>query len=370
MKILHLISGGDTGGAKTHVLSLIEKLSSNISIKLICFIEDQFYEDGKKMGLDIEVFNQKNRIDFSVIEKLKNLIETENYQIVHCHGARANFIGMLLKKKVNSSFVTTIHSDYKLDFKDNLYKRILFTALNELALKKFDYYIAVSDNFKDMLVNRGFEASKIYTVYNGIDLKKEIEIIPKIEFLEKYGIKYNDEKIVGIAARLDTNKSVNTLIEASQNILIQRDDVKFLIAGTGDELENLRNMIVENCLEEKVYLLGFVKENYSFFNALDINILTSKSESFPYVILEGAKCQKTIISTDVGGISDLVDVGINGYLFEVENPKQLGDCILKTLENNAYEDMGKNLYEKVKSTFSLNKMSKDHIKIYNKIKKH
>lgn len=369
MKILHLISGGDTGGAKTHVLSLIDKLSKDVSIKLICFIEDQFYEDGKSMGLDIEVYNQKNRFDFTVIERLKDLINSEEYNIVHCHGARANFIGMFLKRKVNVSFVTTIHSDYKLDFKDNFYKKVLFTKLNEIALKRFDYYIAVSNNFKEMLESRGFNSKKIFTVYNGIDFEKKVKIIEKTKFLESYGIEYNDEKIIGIAARLDTNKSVNTLIEASQQVLIQRSDVKFLIAGTGDEASNLQQAIVDNCLDEKVYMLGFVKENYSFFNAIDINILTSKSESFPYVILEGAKCKKTIISTDVGGIGDLVIKGKNGYLFEVENSKELGEFILKTLENDKYKIMGEELYKTVKSNFSLEKMSQDHVKIYQKIKK-
>jgi glycosyltransferase involved in cell wall biosynthesis len=369
MKVLHLISGGDTGGAKTHVLSLVEKLSEDIQIKLVCFIEDQFYEDGKKLGLDIEVYQQKNRFDFSVVSRLKELIEKEGYDLVHCHGARANFIAMFLKSKVKVPFVTTIHSDYKLDFKDNLYKKIIFTGLNEMALRKFDYYIAVSNNFKKMLVERSFDSEKIFTVYNGIDLEKTVDIIEKKEFLSKYGIDATNKKIIGIAARLDTNKSVNTLIEAGKELSNMRDDFLILIAGTGEEKHHLEQLIQQEGLSQKIYLLGFVRENYSFFNALDINVLTSKSESFPYVILEGAKLGKTIISTDVGGIADLVEQGINGYLFEVENKNELAKYLDESLKNDCYKNMGDNLKTKVSELFSLDKMGRDHVKIYHTIKK-
>ena len=56
MKVLHLISGGDTGGAKTHIISLVKGLSKLIDVKIICFIEDSFYEDAKRVGIDIEVY--------------------------------------------------------------------------------------------------------------------------------------------------------------------------------------------------------------------------------------------------------------------------------------------------------------------------
>ena len=61
MKVLHLISGGDTGGAKTHIISLIKELDKLIDAKVICFIEDTFYYDALKAGINIEVFEQKKR---------------------------------------------------------------------------------------------------------------------------------------------------------------------------------------------------------------------------------------------------------------------------------------------------------------------
>ena len=135
VKVLHLISGGDTGGAKTHIISLIKELDKLIDAKVICFIEDTFYYDALKAGINIEVFPQKKRSDLSVVDRLKDEIDREGYDIIHCHGARANFIGVFLKRKIKKPMLTTIHSDYKLDFKDNFYKKIVYTALNSMALK-------------------------------------------------------------------------------------------------------------------------------------------------------------------------------------------------------------------------------------------
>lgn len=59
MKILHLISGGDTGGAKTHIISLAKELNKLVEIKIICFIEDAFYYEALDAGINIEVFEQK-----------------------------------------------------------------------------------------------------------------------------------------------------------------------------------------------------------------------------------------------------------------------------------------------------------------------
>jgi len=368
VKVLHLISGGDTGGAKTHIISLIKELDKLIDAKVICFIEDTFYYDALKAGINIEVFEQKKRWDMSVINRLKNEIDREGYDIIHCHGARANFIGVFLKRKAKKPILTTIHSDYKLDFKDNFYKRIVYTAINSLALKKFDYYIAISDTFKEMLINRGFNGNKIFVVYNGIDLDGEMNYVTRKEFLSRYNISEEDKIIVGIIARLDLVKDHETFIKAAKIVIEQREDVLFLIAGTGNEEKRLKSLVEEMGLENQIFFLGFVKDQYSFFNAIDINVLTSVSESFPYVILEGARLKKTIISTEVGGINQLIKNGHNGWLINVGDREALANKIVFFAENrDKIDEMGENLFKTVEKNFSSRKMAENHVKIYKEI---
>lgn len=370
MKVLHLISGGDTGGAKTHVLSLMKELEKYVEPKIICFIEDEFYYDAKKLGIDIEVIKQNSRFDLHVLKQLKEKIKTEKYSLVHSHGARANFISMLLKPMVKVPFVTTIHSDYKLDFIESKYKKFVYTNLNEMSLKVFNYYIAISSNFKEMLIDRGFNSSKIFTAYNGIDLNETLEITPKEIFLKNYEIDASNKTIVGILGRLDAVKNHMMFLKAAREVLEYNKDIVFLLGGTGIDEEKLKKFTLDSNMEKNVKFLGFVDECDSFFNAIDINTLTSLSESFPYSILEGARQKKPILATSVGGLSDLVDQGVNGYLVSVDDYKSFAKHIEELAKDKKKTiEMGENLYKTVKEKFSLENMGKTHFEIYKEIVK-
>ena len=367
MKVLHLISGGDRGGAKTHIMSLVKGLNKSIHTKIICFIKGDFYDQALDEGINIEVYEQRHRMDMFVINKLAGGINSENYDLVHCHGARANFIAMLLKRKIKQPIITTIHSDYKLDFTDNLYKRILYTKLNTIALNGFDYYIAISDYFKEMLISRGFQEDKIYVSYNGLDFSLDYQY-NKEEFFRKYNIKEKHSLIVGIMARLDSVKNHETFILAASKVLEKKKDILFLIGGKGKEEERLKELVSNFGIKDNVKFLGFIKEPYSFYNISDINTLTSLSESFPYVILEGALLKKPIISTNVGGISRLIKDGHNGYLFDTKDADYLSNKILDLYARRDHLlTLGKNLYKDVKNNYSCESMAERHLQIYNEI---
>jgi len=367
LKVLHLISGGDTGGAKTHIIALLKGLNKRIDAEIICFIEDTFYDDVVKAGIPIKVFKQKSRSDLTIISRLVEEIEDKGYDIIHCHGARANFIAQFLKGKVDKPFITTIHSDYKLDFKDNFYKRLVYTTLNTIALRRFDYYIGVSDLFRKMLVERGFRRDRIFVTYNGIDCDSQEDFVSKDKFLKRYNIEDRGQTFVGIAARLDKVKDHATFIEAAK-LVLQEEDATFLIAGEGLESDYLRELVRRYGIQDNVKFLGHVKDPYSFFNAIHINALTSVSESFPYVILEGAKMKKPVVTTEVGGVHMLVKNGENGYLVPVGNEVMLRDKLLKLIRDGELaEEMGRKLLMAVRRNFSYAAMAESHVKIYEKI---
>lgn len=368
LKVLHLISGGDTGGAKTHIFSLMEGLKGIVDAKIICFIEDTFYEDALALGIDIEVIPQKRRSDMSVVKKISEIVNNGEYDIVHCHGARANTVAIFLKSKIDVPMITTIHSDYLLDFKDSFYKDLIFTPINTFALKRFDYYVAVTESFKSMLIGRGFDDKKIYTLYNGINMESDPWVIVKEDFLNRYNIDYDGKFLIGQVARLDGVKNIKMTIKTAHELAKTRRDILFLIAGDGEELEDLKKLAKDLNVEDMIVFLGFVKENMSFFNAIDLNILTSISESFPYVILEASKMKRATISTDVGGIDELIRDGTDGYLVKSDDYESLSEKIRYLVDNPAIaKDMGKSIYDRVKESFSTVSMARAQLEIYNDI---
>ncbi len=369
LKVLHLISGGDTGGAKTHVLSLVSGLQCKVYTKIICFMEGSFYDEAKERGINIKVLNQKSRFDLKVVDEIINTIKDEKFDIVHSHGARANFITSFVKRKIDIPCITTMHSDYLHDFKGNIYKHIVFTALNKMALKKLDYYIAISDDFKQMLVRRRFKEKKILIAYNGLDFNSDISAEPREMFLKEHNLSsINDSILVGIIARLHQVKGHKVLLDAAAKVLKKHKAVHFMLAGDGEERQNLEKYAEAKGISDNIHFLGYLDNIYGFINTIDINVLTSYTESFPYALLEGARMSKPSIASAVGGIPKLIIDRETGFLFESGNSSQLAEKLDRMLNNpDMRNQLGNKLYEHAKTNYSVESLADRHMEIYKTI---
>ncbi len=369
MKVLHLISGGDSGGAKTHVFNLLNKLTDKAEIYLVCLTAGVFYDEAVKLfPKETILFEQKSRFDMSSADKILELVREKNIDIIHCHGARANFVATYLKKRCSKPFVTTVHSDYLLDF-DGIYRKIVYTTLNVMALRKMDYYIGVSSSFRNMLIQRKFRPNSVFEVYNGMDFDKETPFLSKEDFAKKFSIDVSENDIfVGIIGRHDYVKGHDIFVRAAKIASDKNPNLRFVVAGDGGDTDSLYKLTKELGMEDKIIYLGFLNDIYSFLNFVDINTLSSRCESFPYALLEGAKMKKPTISSCVGGIPDLICDGQTGLLFENENAEEFAQKILELAENTEKsKQLGENLYNLATNKFSNENLAQTHIEIYNAI---
>ncbi len=372
MKVLHLISGGDGGGAKTHVITLLKKLiKEGIEVELLCIMEGIFTEEAKLAKIPTTIIKQKRRYSIKPILEIKKHIIEGKFDLVHCHGARANYIAFFIQNSIDIPFITTLHSDYKLDFKDSLYKQAIFMPINAISIRKFDYILAVTNAFKNMLLSRGFDENKLKVIYNGIDMTKDIRPMPKEEFFKAHNIEYNKNyTYIGIAARLQAVKGLEHFVASAKILLEKNKNLMFLIAGSGSLEDSLKSYIKENKLEDNIKMLGFLKDIDSFYNAIDINVLTSYSESFPYALLEGARLKKATVATAVGGIPEMIKDNQTGFLIKPEDSKDIAEKIEILLKDKSLiQKFGENFYDYVSENFSDNKMAHTHIEIYKNIVK-
>ena len=369
MKVLHIISGGDSGGAKTHMFALLDKQIHKADVTVMCLMQGVFYKEliTDKKEVKSVLFEQKNRFDLSVNRNIADYINREGFDIVNCHGARANFVAKNIKNKISVPIVTTVHSDPLLDF-DSLYKKLVFQNLNVSALKKIDYKIAVSDSFKDMLISRGAKPNSVETVYNGMDFETPINPVPAADFAKKYGIPVEDGTIYfGIAARFNRVKGVDIFIKAAAELYKKHKNVYFIIAGDGEDEAALKSLAEKEGIAGRIKFTGFVSPIYDFLNFIDVNLLTSLSESFPYSMLEGAKARKPMVASRVGGIPKLVREGKTGFLFESENYKECAEKMAKFVSDpGLVMTMGDAIYDLASENFSNEKLASDYISIYEK----
>lgn len=373
MKILHFISGGDTGGAKTHVLTLLENLKKlNIDVELLCIMEGIFTEEARELGIPVTIIPQTKRYDLSVNKKILDYINSCGCNLVHCHGARANYISLFIMHSVKVPMITTLHSDYKLDFKDNVRKQMFYTPINSYALRRFDHILCVTQAFKNMLIDRGFKGDRIEVIYNGIDFKPELEYLDKERFYDRLHIKYNpNKKYIGIAARLYAVKGVDVFLKAA-NVLAKRcDNIDFVVLGDGDMWDTCQSYVKDNNLEGRVYMAGQIMNSVvmnSFYKHIDVNTLSSYSESFPYALLEGARMKKATVATAVGGIPEMIESGKSGYLVPSGDYEAMADRFEELCNNDELRlKMGEAFYDRALNNFSVESMANTHINIYNKI---
>ncbi|MBQ2445208.1 MAG: polysaccharide pyruvyl transferase CsaB [Oscillospiraceae bacterium] len=367
MKILHMISGGDVGGAKTHVLSLLAGLSKSETIHLICFTEGDFAAEARELGIHTTVLGGKNLL--SVRRRILSLIQTEGYEIIHCHGARANLMGLLLGRSISAPLISTVHSDYRLDYIGRPLANLSYGNINRYALPRFDAWVSVSGHMTKILSERGFDPQRIYTLYNGVDFSRESQVLPKEEYYKKIGLQTEKDSVVfGIAARISPVKDMSTLVRAFALAVEKHPSLRLVIAGEGEEEKQIKELAARLCPEGTVCFAGWERDMDSFYNALDVNMLTSLSEGFPYALPEGARMGCTAIASNVGGVPALIDHGRNGLLFTPGDVDTLAGHILYMAEHpQERQAMGKALQEKTREKFSLAVMLQRQKEIYEKI---
>ncbi|MBQ2864921.1 MAG: polysaccharide pyruvyl transferase CsaB [Clostridia bacterium] len=369
MKVIHIAGGGDRGGAKTHIISLCSHLAKSCELILVSLRSGDFAESAEKAGIKTKtIFSFWTIADYI---RLIGFIKREKPDIVHCHGAKANLAGVLIKLFCKCTTVTTVHSDYRLDYMHSVFKNCTIGLINRASLRFFDYYITVSELFKRMLITRSFKANNIMTIYNGLDFSQKCAPADKKEYLARHGLEYNEGDIViGIPARLNPVKDIPTLISAFAKAKKQCSNIKLLIGGDGEEMSRLKHMVKDLGIQNSVAFLGWVSDVPQFFTVCDIDVLCSISESFPYSILEGIREGCAVITSDVGGMRNLIDNGINGYIFKPGDSDVFADYIIDLVQHpDKRRRFASLLYEKASRLYSIDKMANTQLEIYESISK-
>ena len=366
MKIMHLISGGDVGGAKTHVIGLLEELSKHNEVELVCFVDGPFAREALEKGINTRVL--KKRSLFHVARNLKKYLKNKRFDILHCHGSKANVVSVLMGR-ASCPVLSTIHSDPRLDYMGRPAANWTIGLLNRVALRIRDGWVAVSDAMKERMEERGYDGGRMHTIYNGVGFPKKLPHLPRQEYLKSLGLDWDERCVIyGIAARIDPVKDMTTLVKAFSKTVAACPNARLLIAGIGDQEQEIRALAAEACPEGTVHFAGWVSDMNSFYHALDVNMLTSISETFSYAITEGARMHCATICTPVGGLPKVVIDDETGYLVAVGDVQQMAERMIALARDPKLRArLGSAIYEKVKAEFSVEAMGKRQEEIYRSV---
>ena len=354
---MHVMGGGDVGGAKTHIMNMVTGLAERNEVMLLSFRAGPFADEARERGIDVRVIERHN--PFRAARAMRDLVDEFRPDIIHCHGGRANLMGAMVRRSRRVPIVTTVHSDYKLDYLGNPFKQHTFGAANAVALRFLDFYQPVADRMARTLIERGFDPERIVKIYNGMDFARPTGEFDRAAYLrENYGVEIEEGDVLcGIAARLTAVKDIATTVRAFAEALKEAPQLRLFIAGEGEDEEMLRKLCIQLGVAARVTFCGWVSPVEPFFRAMDINLLSSVSETFPYSILEGVCAGCATICSDVGGMPELIDTGENGYIFPIGDYKQLARYMARLANDAALRHtFAEALYQKASRDFSKDKM--------------
>lgn len=361
MNVLHLNTGNETGGGMFHILSLLKQIKEEVNVTLGVFYEGEMAKRARSIGIRVQLFEQKFRFDLSILKDLISFIDENNIHILHSHGARANFVSLLIKRKITSKWFITVHSNPWDDFQGLAGK--LFIHLNLFSIKKADRILAISERFQKELIEIGVKPEKINTILNGIDFNVE----PKERYQrQQFGLKEQDFVIMMIA-RLEPVKCHEVAFFALRQLLDKSKQFKLILVGSGSRMKELKEKVGELNIDNHVLFLGQRDDIPELLTLTDITILTSKSESFPLVLLESARAKKPFVTTDVGGVENLIPDERYGRIVQVgdynELAKQIWD-LYQLKETNLLLEMGERIYLYASQHFSEQQFAQSVLNVY------
>ena len=264
----------------------------------------------------------------SLSVKMAQIIESEKLDILHVHYAMPHAASAYLAKKIvgdeNIKIITTLHgTDITLVGNHHSFFRI-----TKFSIEQSDGVTCVSEFLKS-------------TTKETFDIKRGMEVIHNFVDTEVYkrdGNRKNldmiepDDKVIIHISNFRPVKRISSIIKVFCNIS-KKVKSKLLLVGDGPEMCKIRNMVSKLDLDNKVIFMGRQNDIIPLLNISDLYMLPSKSESFGLSALEAMSCEVPVIGTSIGGLKEVVEHGISGYICDPGDIKAMSKAAVAVLAN-------------------------------------
>ena len=355
--ILFLMMSLNVGGTEKHVFDLISHLNEEKFNPVICCIYNLGQIGMKlsknKKGIKIYKDIARNKWDISCLWKLFNIIKKENIDILYTIDTPlSQFWG-----SISAKFGGVTANITRVSMTNPTFHAGRRKLINRIMMPSVDKVIAQAYSQKEYLVNiEKIDAEKIEVIHNGVDLIKFRKSKDELALKESIGIP-EDARVVGMVARLSSEKGYPVFLNTAKIILNKMPDVHFLIVGDGVEKENLKKITGRLQIESNIHFLGTVENVPQVVSIFDVAVMSSDFDTFSNSILEYMAMSKPVVATNVGSFFEVVRQDVNGYLLQPGDPEGLAESVLKLLDDkNLAVQLGKAGRKIVEEEFSIQKM--------------
>lgn len=392
-KILRILNRLIIGGPSLNATLLSKHMAPDYETMLVIGGKDDHEQDAmhlaENLGIEpVVVPSMKRDINLSEDRKayndIKKLIKDYRPDIVHTHAAKSGAIGRLAASACNvPTIVHTFHGHVFHSYFGKV-KTNAFIQIERYLARKSSGIIAISDIQKNELgsIYKICPEEKIKVIPLGLDLDKfqENTAAKRKAFRAQYLIK-DDEIAIGIVGRIVPVKNHSLFVSAIAKLMAQSNKkLRFIIIGDGDMRPQMENELAAESIDysyfpehpraAKAICTSWLTEMDIVFSGLDIVALTSHNEGTPVSLIEAQAAGKPVVSTNVGGVADVVLEGITGYITPPNDATAFCAALLKLTENDERRtNMGYAGVQNVQSRFSYQRLVSDMGAYYESLKK-
>lgn len=329
-------------------------------------------KNGLKLDFVEKVYNvpfarsPRSKDNLQAYRKLKHIINTERYDVIHCNTPMGGIVTRLAAKRARKEGAKVYYTAHGFHFYKDAPKKnwIVFYPIEKffsritdklITITKEDYQLA-SQKFHckvEHIHGVGVDGNR----YHAVSKEEQLAIRKQFGFSEK-------QKIILCVGELLPNKNQQMIIHAMQEIVKKYSNAQLLLAGNGVEKENLEKLIKTLGLTNNVKMLGYVTNLQEYQKITDISVSCSRREGLPLNIVEAMLTGTPVVASINRGHRELIQPGENGFLVKVDDCEKMAAKILKLLNDKC-------LYKKIQENanayaqaYTFKNVKKELTKVY------
>ncbi|KGJ86559.1 glycosyltransferase [Colwellia psychrerythraea] len=322
--IVHVVQHLKPGGIESFALEFQRAAQPFFDVHIISLEKQNvkcYWNNIDGFKAFIHMLDKKPGWQANIFTQLKQFFIKVKPMYVHTHHIGPLIYGGIGARLANvPHIIHTEHDAWHLaDFKPRLLQKLIVTLVRPI-------YVADA-NFVAEQVNRLMPSLNPVVITNGIDTNKfKPSTVNKQQLLKQAGLP-TELKFIGCAARLESVKAHDVLINAMHNL---PSNIGLLLAGTGSLKAQIAQQIIDLHLEKRVFFLGHVEDMTTFYPLIDVFCLSSNNEGLPLSPMEAQACGVPVVLTDVGGCKEAV-CSKTGLVVQPNNPALLSQALLSSL---------------------------------------
>jgi len=268
--------------------------------------------------------------------QLRRIVLLNNYDIIHCHTPTGSVLGRLVAKSTKAKVIYTAHG-FHFYRGAPLINWVLYYPIEKYLIKYTDTLVTINDEDYDM-AKKYFSSCKNICKINGVGVDlgkfKPCDRITKNELRKNMGYKETDFIILYVAEFIP-RKNHELFINSIKKLKKQIRQLKIIFAGSGLMFDKYKNVIEDMQLSDTVNFLGYRSDIDILCNIADVGVSTSKQEGLPVGVVEYFFSGLPVVCSKIRGHIDVIIDKKNGFLFDLEEPNQMNDAIIRLHEDKS-----------------------------------